>query len=926
MERNACSSSSTENNTRVSHTLHFKASTCLSQPKVQPVCYSNIERNVTDHKKDENRGHSRSCTLLTKLPIDILSCTKKRRLSASHIQSEGFKQVRDNRLFSTAKIESRTRLPSTERLALQNRPIAGLFPPENRQESQTFSEACVQQRASRNDLPSVRAEHSSQDLCFAHQLGCANPQRERCPNSRIPGRLFNSKSKQVYPKKSHKHCDTDIRVSGLEDKLSKVCTSPTEKTDLLRSRMGHMVESKVSAPRKGVQAYQQGVKYVTFSRDQPKRCPKSCRTAEFRQLYSTDRKTPLSCATKLPERHSEVKTTETVQNTVSGETRSNLVVSKLSVCVPDTCSPPDSFSHDRRVRCSMGCSTRQHSIVRGLVRDGKATTLQSEGNDSYPKGFRRSLSAPPQYDTSYSKRQQVGYIVSTQRGRDEVRSPLRLDLPSLSTTRSEPNSPECISHTREIQLPCGPPVEEITSSRVAPNTGNNTNYIQEMGHAGDRPVRVDKVTCGPSLCESRSERSPCSVPRCLLTEMELQPGVAISAAIPHTESTSPSQPSNGPLFVSSSSVGTSILAGGHKDTGPVTPVHSDETRESASGSVNGQASAQCPRDDVGGLESWGWSRSLVGWNQSQLDLLQTSWRPSTRKTYSIAWRRWLKWCGSSIDPTNPTGSDLAKYLADLHICDKLSYSTILLHKSVISTLCHPDKAGILSSHALVKHVLKSIALKKPVLHKPPVWDLNVLADYLGNYTVDPVNVFQTCRHTAALLLMCSGRRIHDLTLLKVDSDHCVITNDSIILWPGFGSKTDSHDYRQSGWKLLANTINKNLDPIFWLNRTIALLDNRRTEANCSNLFLSLRGDVKPASRTIIAGWIKTLLVAAGISATPGSIRSAVASRNWLDNYAMDDILSRGNWRSANTFCKFYRRQVRPAPSRTSVPSLFNPVD
>ncbi|XP_049867094.1 uncharacterized protein LOC126367557 [Pectinophora gossypiella] len=323
---------------------------------------------------------------------------------------------------------------------------------------------------------------------------------------------------------------------------------------------------------------------------------------------------------------------------------------------------------------------------------------------------------------------------------------------------------------------------------------------------------------------------------------------------------------------------------------------------------------------------WGWSRNITDWNEAQLNLLQSSWRSSTRRTYKVAWNRWLSWCElHRLDPFKPTGSILAKFLADLFLKDHLSYNTILLHKSVVATLCDTEISGGLSSHVLVKHVLKSISLKKPVQHKTIIWDTDILTSFLSIYSFDENNIFSTSRHAAILLLLCSGRRVHDLTLLAVDKHHYMEFDDHIIMWPLFGSKTDNGGFRQSGWKILANSTNKQLDAVYWVKRCVQLLHNRRHEANCSNLFVNLRGQPKAASQTIIAGWIKTLLSEANISAPPGSVRSAVASKSRSDNVSVDEILSRGNWKSGNTFQKFYRREVI-SPRNNHLRDSFVPVD
>lgn len=175
-------------------------------------------------------------------------------------------------------------------------------------------------------------------------------------------------------------------------------------------------------------------------------------------------------------------------------------------------------------------------------------------------------------------------------------------------------------------------------------------------------------------------------------------------------------------------------------------------------------------------------------------------------------------------------------------------------------------------------------------------------------------------------MLCSGRRIHDLTLLRVDDNHCIRSDDSVIFWPQFGSKTDCSNHRQSGWKLLSNINNRKLDPVFWLEKTIVMLNERRNTANTFNLFITLRGVAKPASRTVIAGWIRTIFKEAEIKATPGSTRSAVASKSWLENHPIEEILTRGNWRSVNTFKNFYKRELMETNNSNNVTQLFNPVN
>lgn len=121
-----------------------------------------------------------------------------------------------------------------------------------------------------------------------------------------------------------------------------------------------------------------------------------------------------------------------------------------------------------------------------------------------------------------------------------------------------------------------------------------------------------------------------------------------------------------------------------------------------------------------------------------------------------------------------------------------------------------------------------------------------------------------------MLLLASGRRVHDLTLLTIDTDNLVDEGNAIVLWPKFGSKTDNVNYRQSGWRLREHPL-KILNIIYWIRKIIILSQPRRQDSNLKDLFITARGEPKPASRTVLGGWVKSLLRDAGIEAPPKKI-------------------------------------------------------
>ncbi|CAG5102904.1 Protein of unknown function [Cotesia congregata] len=327
--------------------------------------------------------------------------------------------------------------------------------------------------------------------------------------------------------------------------------------------------------------------------------------------------------------------------------------------------------------------------------------------------------------------------------------------------------------------------------------------------------------------------------------------------------------------------------------------------------------------DPSGVEDWGWCRMTKDWSSQEKDLVRESWRASTLLTYKTPIKKWLAWCREKgMDPVAPRGVDLARFLSHLFIDEKIAYSTILVHKSAITTFCAKRD---LSSDFLVKQVLKAISVAKPKETRSSIWDAQILLDWL-KLDLPNLSFFEVSRRTATILLLASGRRVHDLTLLKISKESLDNLGNEIILWPSFGSKTDRAEFRQSGWRLSKHE-NIRICPVTWVRALIKLSEKRRSSQNLEELFITVTGPVKPASRTIIAGWIRSVLKEANIDASPGSVRAAVAFRGWLDNLPIQEILERGNWRSLETFRNHYCKQIerQGQGSQGLLFNNFNPI-
>lgn len=162
---------------------------------------------------------------------------------------------------------------------------------------------------------------------------------------------------------------------------------------------------------------------------------------------------------------------------------------------------------------------------------------------------------------------------------------------------------------------------------------------------------------------------------------------------------------------------------------------------------------------------------------------------------------------------------VARYLGYLHRVEKLALSTIKLHKSAIAILANPIDRDNITNHVLVKQMLKAIELSRPITNKKVIRDVNDLVRWMKKEMVDPSSIFQISRRLALFLLLASGRRLHDLTLLRISDMH--MDEETVSPWPAFGSKTDKSSCRQSGWKLMRCS-DQQLCPVYWIKLTHTL--------------------------------------------------------------------------------------------------------
>jgi hypothetical protein len=727
---------------RLPHSLLSQTSTDCPKCK-QPFTHSHFRGNDRSYSRHESSGHSQVDTNISKLYFKLIPGTENRRYTTSDFQSKSFKQICKGRKVSSHKHVSSTRISPTTGLVVQNRFESGLFSCKYSRNSQTLPTHNLQQRVVRNDLPTIWSVHSSQSLLNSHELDSTKVTPRKCANPSLPGRFSISTSR---PSSSQQSCQNDSKYTSnprVVRQPRKVSNDPSDKSYISGYLLEPVGQSKIFTRSKNNQFREKSSANLTHSTSDFKRNTEPCRSFELREFCCATGKIVPSQSSNVPEYHTASPVKE-ICSSPSGSSRVKMVGPGMPPFNNAPPSPCEALSHNGCIRSCLGSSVKQYTPKRILVPRGTESSLQSKGDVSY---FSCRTSSPKNVESQLNfntMRQQDGGVLPSKRGGNQIYSIDGDNTQTPIVTRQSSNSLHSTIYSGQIQQPCRSPVQTSSSSRMALNTAVSENHIYEMGNSDDRSFCLRESPRSLQLCLSRSKGHQSTVSRRLQCDMELPHRLGISTTISDTQSVSTSQPVNGNIPNRSSPMAQSVLESGPPSESPRRPICFKGPGQMSNRYLDRPATSTGEGPVTRSMEMWGWSKEISDWNSSQVSLLKGSWRPSTLKTYRVAWNRWLAWAKcNNIDFQDPTGSQLAQYLADLHLNQGLSYNTILLHKSVVSTLCNADLTNQLSSHVLVKHILKSISLKNTEnIHKPPIWDVDDLILYLTTYKIDENNIYQ----------------------------------------------------------------------------------------------------------------------------------------------------------------------------------------
>lgn len=842
------------------------------------------------------------------IPFTGVCDTKEERSRQIYPQPQKVERSPFNKTISPDKSFSSSEILTTKRFYDKNRPIPSLFSRANKKHTPQIPCFRLQRTNMEYDVSTIRSCNSPPNICQFNKLGCQLPEERRNTYSSLLGRFFSGQSRRTSFKKPGRKSGETLRVPGLESELAKISSRTSGSTGISWNNVEPLSKQKIHIRNekkkiKKILRYNDSIKSLVLEDGKI-----SVGRTELRRVRYTTGTTEMPKNSKSEPSSTRKIPSNTFQNTDKNRTRFGMVERIHSNDFSNISHKPRNIPDYRRIKHRLGLSSKQCLHERDLViRTNELAhkferDVCSENDNRTESQYVRKQTCPNpirQHDSSF---------LYKQGGRNKVSYIVRPNRTSANISTSKENHSECQIHPWKIQFNSRQSIQTKSTSRLASFGESDKNNFSKVGNSDNRSFCNTSISSGSSIRSTITARKRSTICGRLQSKLGLRSCMDLSTASINSESTSSSELSQGNLHTNSPQMAESILATGYQiESHQSSSLHSGFTEQfDRYGNDSSPSSNQ--QSTFGGLENSGWIKQIEGWNEGDTQLIQSAWRNSTLKTYKAPWSRWVRWAkANNISINDPLPQQVAVFLSHLHRNEHLSYGAILVHKSVISTFANPIKGEYLSSHPIIRHMLKAIGSQRPI-QKKFIWDIDILVEWLLNNSPCSNNFYEVSRHVATLLLLYSGRRVHDLTLLHTDENSFEINSDYVIFWPKFGSKTDNSNYQQSGWKIKAHD-NENINIIRWIRILNELSSIRKGSKNITTLFITTRGEVKAASRTVIGGWVKSVLRAVGLNVSPGSFRSAVASSSFSKNVPVDTILKQANWKTENTFFKYYCRQI-----------------
>ena len=301
-------------------------------------------------------------------------------------------------------------------------------------------------------------------------------------------------------------------------------------------------------------------------------------------------------------------------------------------------------------------------------------------------------------------------------------------------------------------------------------------------------------------------------------------------------------------------------------------------------------------------------------------LAKHSWRKGTITAYNSCWGQWCSWChGRQTDPFCTPVVDIVNYLTERF--DKGdSYRTLNSHRSAISAFHEPIDGVKVGQHPLVRRLMTaSFNAKPPQPRYTSQWNVDIVLEYITSLGPNDSLSDKLLTHKLTMLLAL-GSAGRTSELCAFDVRYMSDGGDSITF--RLAKLTKSRKIGQPPLSITFDIFSK--EPTLcvvrtaraYLSRSLPWRGRKNLERN--QLLLSHVEPHKPVVSCTIAGWLVSLLKAAGIDTDQfkaHSTRGASTSKAKALGLSCREILKAARWSNMTTFKRHYLRQAPEVPAR-----------
>ncbi|XP_065918856.1 integrase/recombinase xerD homolog [Dysidea avara] len=462
--------------------------------------------------------------------------------------------------------------------------------------------------------------------------------------------------------------------------------------------------------------------------------------------------------------------------------------------------------------------------------------------------------------------------------------------------------------TRNFEHDCGRGIQNLVRQvRVEtlsnPIPGNQSSF----GTSVHRFVCKQTVISASSICELET-RSTSSGHRCLYSGLEQPSREAVCQSPLGFDRQSPissSYPrSSGASTGCTSMEGPTMVSHAPANAGQSTNPYPTVSRHNTA-SVSEQSTGHHPTISCVGYIRQQCEGSHL--SQTATDLVLSSWRDRSTKSYNSSFGKWASWCAErNRNPFSGPISDVANFLAELFE-QGYQHSSLNSYRSAISSTHEKVDGMPVGQHPTIVRVLKGAYNQRPPLPRYSfTWEVTKVTSYitaLGDN--ESLSLKMLSFKLVVLLALTRPSRSNDLSNLSLKAMR--VLPDGVQFNPACLSKQSKPSRPLKPFIFPSFSSDKRLCPKEALAAYITRTESFRGEGK-DKLLLSYVKPHNPISSSSVARWIVSMLKLAGIDTDTfksHSTRSASASAAASAGITTNQIMEAADWRSESVFERFY---------------------